>query len=56
MLVSNANHKVGIADGQGYLDGTFFFSTDGSYYVGDLTKDMMLEVWGRAVCCRPGHH
>ena len=46
VLTSNANHKVGMASGQSYIDGTFFYSTDGSYYLGDLTKDMMFEVWG----------
>lgn len=46
VLLSNANHKVGMAEGQGYLDGTFFYSTDGAYYQGDLTKDMMLEIYG----------
>ena len=46
VLTSNANHKVGMAYGQTYLDGTFFYSTDGSYYQGDLTKDMMFELWG----------
>lgn len=46
VVVSNADHKIGMASGQDYLDGTFFYSTDGIYYQGDLTKDMMLEVWG----------
>ena len=46
VLVSNANHQIGMASGQGYLNGTFFYSTDGIYYQGDLTKDMMLEIWG----------
>ena len=46
VLTSNANHKIGMASGQQYIDGTFFYSTDGSYYLGDLTKDMMFEVWG----------
>lgn len=46
VLVSNANHRVGMASGQSYLDGTFFYSTDGVYHQGDLTKDMMIRVWG----------
>ena len=46
VLVSNANLKIGMAAGQGFLDGTFFYSTDGIYYQGNLTKDMMLQVWG----------
>lgn len=46
VFVSNANHQIGMAAGQSYLDGTFFYSTDGIYYQGDLTKDMMLQVYG----------
>lgn len=46
VLTSNANHKIGMASGQQYLDGTFFYSTDGAYFQGDLTKDMLLELWG----------
>jgi hypothetical protein len=46
VFISNANHKVGMTSGQSYLDGTFFTSTDGIYSIGDLTKDMMLQVWG----------
>ena len=46
VLVSNANHKVGMVTGQAYLDGTFFYSTDGVYYQGDLTKDLMFRLWG----------
>lgn len=45
-FISNANHTVGMASGQKYLDGTFYYSTDGIYYQGDLTKDMMIQVWG----------
>jgi hypothetical protein len=46
VLVSNANHKIGMTSGQSYVDGTFFYSTDSIYYQGDLTKDMMLQVFG----------
>jgi hypothetical protein len=46
VLVSNANHKVGMVSGQNYLEGTFFYSTDGAYYQGDLTKDMAIVIWG----------
>lgn len=45
MLTSNANHRVGMAYGQSYLDGTFFYTTDGVYHQGDLTKDMMIQVY-----------
>ena len=46
VFISNANHKIGMTSGQAYLDGTFFYSTDGIYYQGDLTKDMMIQVYG----------
>ena len=45
VFISNANHKIGMTSGQSYLDGTFFYSTDGIYYQGDLTKDMMIQVY-----------
>lgn len=46
VFISNANHTVGMTNGQTYLDGTFFYSTDGQYFQGDLTKDMMILVYG----------
>ena len=46
VLTSNANHRIGMSYGQSYLDGTFFYSTDGQYYLGDLMKDMLFQVWG----------
>ena len=46
VLTSNANHRIGMASGENYLDGTFFYSTDGAYFQGDLTKDLLLELWG----------
>ncbi|MGJ4945066.1 hypothetical protein ACQR1W_31185 [Bradyrhizobium sp. HKCCYLS1011] len=46
VFISNANHQIGMTSGQSYLDGTFFYSTDGIYYMGDLTKDMMIQVYG----------
>lgn len=46
VLTSNANHRVGMASGQSFLEGTFFYSTDGAFFQGDLTKDLMLEFYG----------
>ena len=46
VLLSNANHIMGMTSGQQYLDGTFFYSTDGIYYQGDLTKDLMMQIHG----------
>lgn len=41
VLTTNGDHYVGMASGGAYLAGTFFYSTDGAYFAGDLTKDMM---------------
>lgn len=46
VLTSAANHKLGMTNGNNYLDGTFFYSTDSVYYLGDLTKDLMIAVNG----------
>lgn len=46
VLVSNADHKLGLTSGQNYLDGTFFYSTDGAFFQGDLTKDLMIQIYG----------
>ena len=46
VVTSNANHKIGMAEGNNYTAGTFFYSTDSQYYLGDLTKDMMLRLYG----------
>lgn len=46
VFISNANHQIGMTSGQSYLDGTFFYSTDGQYFQGDLTRDMMILVYG----------
>jgi hypothetical protein len=40
------NHSLGLAPAGSYLDGTFFYSLDGAYYLGDFSKEMMLELWG----------
>lgn len=42
VLITNGNHSVGMASGAGsYVGGTFFYSTDGAYFAGDLSRDMM---------------
>lgn len=42
VLTTNGNHYIGMATGAGsYVGGTFFYSTDGAYFAGDLMKDMM---------------
>lgn len=46
VLVSNANHIIGMSSGNKVIDGTFFYSTDGVYFQGDLVKDMLFKVFG----------
>jgi hypothetical protein len=46
ILYSSANHGLGLAAAGSYLGGSFFYSLDGTYYLGDFTKEMVLEVWG----------
>lgn len=46
VLTSQSTHKLGMTEGQNYLDGTFFQTTDTAAYVPDLTRDLMLEIWG----------
>ncbi|PTW53923.1 hypothetical protein C8N35_11543 [Breoghania corrubedonensis] len=41
VLTTQGDHYIGMADGGAYLSGTFFYSTDGAYFAGDITKDMM---------------
>ena len=44
ILVTGGNHYVGLAEGARYAQGTLFYSTDGAFYQGDLTKDVMFGV------------
>lgn len=44
-VISNANHQLGLAAAGSYLDGTFFYSLDGAYFLGDFTKEMVLQIW-----------
>jgi hypothetical protein len=46
IVTSLANHQLGLAQAGSYLDGTFFYSLDGAYFLGDFTKEMVLEIWG----------
>ncbi len=45
LVITNAAHYVAMAEGNAYAGGTFFYTTDGDYHVGDLTKDMMLDLY-----------
>ncbi|MDQ0422287.1 hypothetical protein J2045_003335 [Peteryoungia aggregata LMG 23059] len=43
VLVTGGNHFVGLASGVAYAAGTLFYSTDGAFFQGDLTLDMMFR-------------
>lgn len=46
LIITGGDHYVATADGQAYTQGTLFYSTDGAYFQGDLTKDVMFNLWG----------
>lgn len=37
-------HKIAIVDSNEYSQGTLFYSTDGAYYTGDLTRDLWFQL------------
>jgi hypothetical protein len=43
VLVTTGGHYVAMADA-GYTEGTFFWGTDGDYFMGDISKDMKFEM------------
>lgn len=46
VITSAANHQIGLAAAGSYLDGTFFYSLDGAYFLGDFSKELVLLVFG----------
>jgi len=45
VITTTGDHQVAIVAGSAYLAGTLFYCTDGDYYSGDLTKDLMLNLY-----------
>ena len=45
-FITQGNYRVATCSGQNYLQGTLFFGTDGDYFTGDLTKDLIFKVYG----------
>lgn len=43
VLITGGAHYVGLTQGANYAAGTLFYSTDGAFFQGDLTLDMMLK-------------
>ena len=46
VLITQGNHRVAVVSGNNYTNGTIFYSTDGAYFTGDLTKDLMFTLYG----------
>jgi len=44
-FITQGNYRVATVSGQSYLQGTLFFGTDGDYFTGDLTKDIMFKLY-----------
>ena len=45
VLISPGNHRVATVSGNAYTQGTLFYGSDGDYFVGDLTRDLMFTVY-----------
>lgn len=43
VLITGGDHYVGLTQGANYAAGTLFYSTDGAFFQGDLTLDMMFR-------------
>jgi hypothetical protein len=46
VVTTMANHQVGLVATGSYTNGTFFYSLDGAYFLGDFTKDLAVQLWG----------
>ncbi|QCI65532.1 hypothetical protein [Phreatobacter stygius] len=44
VLVTAADHYAAVASGGEYAQGTLFYSTDGAWFEGDFTKDLVFSV------------
>jgi hypothetical protein len=44
IVTTLGNHKVAVVDSNKYAQGTLFYSTDGAYYQGDLTRDLYFQM------------
>ncbi len=46
VIITQGDHRAAIVSGNSYTQGTLFFGTDGDYFTGDLTKDLMFSLYG----------
>ncbi len=45
VIITQGDHRVATVSGNNYTQGTLFFGTDGDYFTGDLTKDIMFTLY-----------
>ena len=45
VLITGGAHSVVLVEGTKYSQGTLFYSTDGEYFQGDFTKDLMMTLY-----------
>lgn len=45
IIITPVAHKAALIEGSLYSHGTLLYSTDGAYFLGDLTKDLMLRLY-----------
>lgn len=45
-VITQGDHRAAIVDGNNHVAGTLFHGTDGDYFTGDLTKDLMFTLYG----------
>jgi len=45
VLITQGAHRAATVSGNDYTQGTLFFGTDGDYFSGDLTKDLMFTLY-----------
>lgn len=43
-IITSVAHKAALISGDVYAQGTLMYSTDGAYYLGDQTKDLMMRL------------
>jgi len=44
-IITQGDHRCATVSGSNYTQGTLFFGTDGEYFQGDLTKDLMFTLY-----------
>ncbi len=45
-LITTGDHRAAVVSGNAYTQGTLFYGSDGDYFQGDLTKDLLFTVYG----------